>query len=347
MSITPPEEMPAEITYGYVMGRYLLAVGDGPDADRLPDGRPATGMTVTFTPAQVMHRVGTPATTVLRAPTPCKVGDDGYIRETDAADATLGDDDPPPPPGVWLITGVYRVTFGGLSSHSIPAAFNIEVTAAHTEAAPLDLTTAAPIIPTPAAPVNALEVTGTPVAGYVVGVDTSGSLVYMPVGGGVPDGGATGQVLTTDPDGDPSWETPTATQTGNTIPRRDGFGRMRAGTPANFADVATKFYVDERSMPYLSNFTALDTVTGDDAIRGFVAVADLGAHTGISSVNGLYSNRMAFESIPTYRNTGPPWGGHWQRVHYADPVTGEPGALLRSRVYGDSGWGAWGAWSVE
>src|SRR5690606_8336993 len=46
-----------------------------------------------------------------------------------------------------------------------------------------------PVVPTPAAPVNALEVTGTPVAGYVVGVDTSGSLVYMPVEGGTGGGG--------------------------------------------------------------------------------------------------------------------------------------------------------------
>ena len=175
--------LPDDLAYGYVTGRFVLAVGDGTDVDVLPDARPATKLTVTFTPAQVMHRVATPATTVLRAPTPCQVGDDGYLRETDAADGTVGDDDPPPPPGVWLITGVYRVTFGGLSTHAIPAAFDIEVTAAHTEASPLDLTTAAPVVPTPAAPVNALEVSGTPVAGYVVGVDAGGSLVYMPVEG--------------------------------------------------------------------------------------------------------------------------------------------------------------------
>ena len=40
--------LPAEIQYGKVVGRFLLAIGDASDADRNPDAQAAAG-TVTFT----------------------------------------------------------------------------------------------------------------------------------------------------------------------------------------------------------------------------------------------------------------------------------------------------------
>lgn len=123
--------MPAEITYGHVTGRFIAAWTDGPDAGRLPDPRPLEGLTIKITPkVQTRRLAGAAPVLVATMPVTCKVDADGrLIDEQDT-------------PGVWLVTGVYGVTY----SHpavTIPA-HDIEVTAAHTEAAPLYLSLAVP-----------------------------------------------------------------------------------------------------------------------------------------------------------------------------------------------------------
>ena len=132
MSETPTNvTTPPDLTYGYVDGRIILAIGDRSDAGRMPDPVPADGMTVTFTPANTILKVTTPTpATVIKQPIVCSVDANGYL--IDGQEAR----------GVWLVTGVYKVTYS--HPRAMIPSHDIEVTTGHTEAAPLDLTTAMP-----------------------------------------------------------------------------------------------------------------------------------------------------------------------------------------------------------
>lgn len=125
------------VPYGYIRGRFLYVVGDtAGDADRMPDALPAVG-TVTFTPVTPIRVVDAPAplTAIARA-----------VVTTINADGELVD--PAGAVGVWLVEGQYDVAFA-FTGVTHPG-FRIEVTTAHTLAAPLDLTLAAPLKPSPA-----------------------------------------------------------------------------------------------------------------------------------------------------------------------------------------------------
>lgn len=122
--------MPAEVVHGKVVGRFLLAVADATDPDRLPDARPATGQIV-FTPTVPNMKTAAPdLATVIKTPIRCSINADGYLTDPEDGD------------GVWLVAGIYRVTYA-LTGVMI-ASHVIEVLTDHTDEAPLDLTNALP-----------------------------------------------------------------------------------------------------------------------------------------------------------------------------------------------------------
>lgn len=131
-------DLPPAIQYGYVRGEYLKARKDSTaDADRLPDGATATG-TVVFTP-DVTRRVDTMtdgrAVTVLIEPFPARIVDGMLHDETG--------------PGIWLPVGLWNVAIALDGWGAVPPG-RIEVTTAHTEAAPLDLSLTPTLQPPPA-----------------------------------------------------------------------------------------------------------------------------------------------------------------------------------------------------
>lgn len=126
----PTTSMPSDLTFGKVVGRFILAVADASDPDRLPDATPALG-NITLTPVNPNLKANSPTpTTVVRAPVRCSVDNNGNLI------------DPQGSTGVWLSTGIYKVTYN-LANATINS-HNIEVLGSHDDAHPLDLTNALP-----------------------------------------------------------------------------------------------------------------------------------------------------------------------------------------------------------
>lgn len=132
--------LPANVTYGKIVGRYLLAVADTADVDLNPDAVPASG-TVTFTPGptKLLITPSTPHTTIVPLPVVCTF------------DPTTGDLlGPNGLAGVWLVatdnpdtvpidwTYRVRIEFDGLPT---PVTFDIAVPGGVTA----DLTTLTPV----------------------------------------------------------------------------------------------------------------------------------------------------------------------------------------------------------
>lgn len=136
-------DLPADFTYGYVVGQILLAVGDTADPGSMPDADAPDGTTVTFTP-KATALISTNGAIVIPKPIVCTI---------DAAGNVL---DPAGNPGVWLITGNYGVTYQ-IPGSTLPP-HDIVVTGFHTQSEPLKLgehlTVSAPLTTTEAAVIN-------------------------------------------------------------------------------------------------------------------------------------------------------------------------------------------------
>lgn len=72
--------LPTDLTYGFVTARILLAVGDGPDPGRMPDGRPAIGK-VKFTRVGPVSKTTSPSAFVLHQPVTCNLDSEGVLVE--------------------------------------------------------------------------------------------------------------------------------------------------------------------------------------------------------------------------------------------------------------------------
>ena len=123
------------LTYGYVIYRELLAIGDTMDADNFPDQTASTG-SVSFLPVGMISHVNGPDEWVVlsRHPIAGQLDPNGYLVDG------MGN------PGVWLVTGYYDVSF---STQSGLQPFRIEVTSLNDASNPVDLAAEAPLTPDP------------------------------------------------------------------------------------------------------------------------------------------------------------------------------------------------------
>lgn len=149
----------SEAQYGYVVGRVIRAIADGVDADDKPDVQAASG-SVTFLPKARLGRTSDYSAFVAREPLICPLDGQGFL--TSQIEQY-----------VVLTVGVYDVSFQLGAGASIPS-FSVEVTAAHTQAAPLDLVTAAPYSPPAGAVVQTMPVPAGAEVGQVLSWTAAG-----------------------------------------------------------------------------------------------------------------------------------------------------------------------------
>ena len=171
------EQLPSEfLPFGHVVGRVIRAVGDtdaDPDSD--PEAIPVTGKgLVRFTPLELTRVVtgAVPSTWVQQETIAADLDSDGFLSLSGAR-------------GLLLWPGAWKVSAGSASAFSFPA-FTIEVTAAYTADAPLDLWTAAPYSPPAGVTVTTLVVPAGAATGQILAWDGQ-KLVWTDAvsGGGV------------------------------------------------------------------------------------------------------------------------------------------------------------------
>lgn len=123
-------ELPSGLTFGKVVGRFILTQPDSADPDGLPDVTPIIGQ-VKLLPRQGYQRVlsETP-TTVLNRGILVDLNEDGRLVDSQGSE------------GVWLTTGLWDVTFLFKNGQHDP--MTIEVKPSHAEGSPLDLTVEGP-----------------------------------------------------------------------------------------------------------------------------------------------------------------------------------------------------------
>ncbi len=129
-------ELPSNLSYGTVTGRFLLAYADSVDVDPYPDGAPAKG-SVFFTPspANLKDVTASPApVTILPAAVEATLDSEGYLcgYGTTRGIRLLATDDPSANPVDWTWTVSFRLTDQSdtavtLSSFSFSLATNATV----------------------------------------------------------------------------------------------------------------------------------------------------------------------------------------------------------------------------
>jgi hypothetical protein len=107
-------ELPSNISYGTVVGRFLLAYADGADADLYPDGFPCGGQVI-FTPSveRLRNATGLPSpVTILVRPVVCSLDSEGYMLGSDGTRGVrlLATNDTDNVPVGWTWTVQYRLT---------------------------------------------------------------------------------------------------------------------------------------------------------------------------------------------------------------------------------------------
>lgn len=154
--------LPASVSYGKVVGRFLLAVGDnlgGSDPDLYPDAVPAQGyVTFNAAPDYVLNTSSGDYTTIYLDTIVCTLDANGYI--IDPANQLgvwlVATDDPDNNPTDWTYTVTVTIT----NSPTTPKTFSITVPAGSTQditlITPVSDSTGVPTIVGPPGPANSL-----------------------------------------------------------------------------------------------------------------------------------------------------------------------------------------------
>lgn len=178
--------LPTNVDYGTVVGQFLLAYGDGVDADVYPDGVPAKG-SIYFrpSPTKLLDAGASPnPVTILPAVVECTLDNDGYLLGPDGTRGVnlvaTDDTDLNPQDWTWLVE--YRLT----DQDDVPvsvASYSIELPASTT----VDLTTASPVpsadgtyyLVGPAGPTGATGATGPAGADGADGADGAAATIAV------------------------------------------------------------------------------------------------------------------------------------------------------------------------
>jgi hypothetical protein len=121
--------LPSNVSYGTVVGRYLIAYQDGIDVDVYPDGVPCGGK-IFFTPSVTSLRNATSSptpVTILPRPVTCELDSDGYLNGPDGTPGVrlIATDDEDNEPVDWTWRVDYQLTdssgmaLRGIGSHNI------------------------------------------------------------------------------------------------------------------------------------------------------------------------------------------------------------------------------------
>ena len=191
-------DIPSNLSYGTVTGRFLLAYADGNDSGSNPDAVPAKG-TVYFTPSPnyIKDVTASPApVTILPASVECALDADGYVvgYGTDQGVRLIATDDPQGNPVDWTWQVEFRLTdAGGNPVRTIPN-FSFELPGGTT----VDLTSVMPVTDSngtyylvgPTGPANELSVgtVSTGNAGTSVAVTITGDAPSQTINFTIPKG---------------------------------------------------------------------------------------------------------------------------------------------------------------
>lgn len=130
--------MPTDVTFGKVVGLFLIAAPDSIDGGRLPDAAVPTGLVIKLTPGTPNITTTTPSAIVARQTYTCQIDADGNLIDSQNAI------------GIWVPTGIYTASYTA-DTITIPS-HQIEVLSSHNDASPLNLVTAidpgTPLVPT-------------------------------------------------------------------------------------------------------------------------------------------------------------------------------------------------------
>jgi hypothetical protein len=121
-------ELPSNVSYGTVVGRYLIAYADGSDVDLFPDGAPAKG-TITFVPSieKVRNANAVPPVTIIPRTVVTSLDSEGYLTAYAGSRGVrlVATDDTDNIPTGWTYNVVYNLTdatgarIGNIASHPI------------------------------------------------------------------------------------------------------------------------------------------------------------------------------------------------------------------------------------
>jgi len=266
----PVVELPPSFQFGKVVGRLIHAIADtAEDADDKPQARAAAG-TITFTPRETLRKATDSGLTaiVTQGPVEATLSSSGRILDAEGRQ------------GIWLVTGVWGVSFslaplanGGTRPQV--AGFDLLVTTAHTDSAPLDLAREAPYVAPTGTVVQTLVVPSGGSDGQALVRASDGSLVWRTVAtGGGGAGGVTEHAALTGRDAADAHPISAVTGLTSALAGKQPSGSYVAGNDARLTDARTPV-AHQHTVAELSDATAparaLLTAVSHAAQRGLLS----------------------------------------------------------------------------